>query len=149
MISFVLIATWTTDIEITNGLVKNGFIYMFIFGLIQIITAKLHWTWTKKLMTSTGVFGLYLIFHLFTDWRGDWKTQTKHFQNNLHSNRTIEFQMQDKGALGYNRRTVDRIKLFPFISWIKILTPEDVENIDSLTWDKVDIGTNELKLRGG
>jgi hypothetical protein len=148
MISFVLIATWTTDIEITNGLVKNGFIYIFIFGLIQIITAKLPWTWTKKLMASTGVFGLYLIFHLFTDWRGDWKTQAIHFQNNLHSDRTIEFQMQDKGALGYNRRTVDRIKLFPFISWIKILTPEDVENIDSLTWDKVDIGTNELELRG-
>jgi hypothetical protein len=149
IISLLLIGTLMSDIEITNGVVKKGLIYIFILGLISIVTIKKPWTLTKTLAVSTLVFGLFLIFKLYTDWRGDWKTQTVIYQNNHLSNRTIEFQLQNKGALGYNRRTVDRLKIIPFVSWTKKLTKENLENIDSLTWDKVDIDLNEQGLRGG
>ena len=149
MISLLLIGTLTTDIEITNGLIKKGLIYIFIFGLVRIVTIKRLWTLTKRLTISTVAFGLFLIFNLYTDWRADWKTQTIIYTNNHLSNRTIEFQLQDKGALGFNRRTVDRLKLFPFISWTKKLTEENLKNIDSLTWEKVDIDLNEQGFKGG
>ena len=90
-----------------------------------------------------------MIFNLYTDWRADWKTQTIIYTNNHLSNRTIEFQLQDKGALGFNRRTVDRLNLFPFISWTKKLTEENLKNMDSLTWEKVDIDLNEQGFKGG
>ena len=149
MISLLLIGTLTTDIEITNGLIKKELIYIFIFGLVKIVTIKRPWTLTKRLTVSTVAFGLFMIFNLYTDWRGDWKTQTIIYTNNHLSNRTIEFQLQDKGAFGFNRRTVDRLKLFPFVSWTKKLTEENLKNIDSLTWDKVDIELNEQGFKGG
>jgi hypothetical protein len=66
---------------------------------------------------------------------------------NLHlSNRTIEFQLQDKGSRGYNRRRVDRIKILPFIEWTNEIGHEP---IDTLTWKKVDIHVNEMGLKGG
>ncbi len=59
---------------------------------------------------------------------------------NLHlANRTIEFQMQDFGVLGTNRRTVDRIKIFQYFDWTKEI---NANNIDTLTWKKVDIDIN-------
>jgi len=149
MISLLLIGTLTFDIEITNGLIKKGLIYVFILGLVKIVTIKRPWTLTKTLTVSTVVFGLFLIFNLYTDWRGDWRTQTIIYRNNHLYNRTIEFQLQDKGALGFNRRTVNRLKLFPFVSLTKELTEEDLKNIDSLTWDKVDINLNEQEFKGG
>ena len=149
IVLLLLIGTLTTNIEITNGLIKKGLIYIFIFGFIKMLTTNLSWTLTKKLALSALIFGMFVIFKQFTDWRGDWKTQTILFQNKHLFNKTIEFQLQGKGALGFNRRTVDRLKVFPFISWTKRLTDEDLKKIDSLTWDKVGIDLNEQNLKGG
>jgi hypothetical protein len=136
MISLLLIGTLITDIEITNGLIKKGLIYIFIFGLVKITTAKVPWELTRRLVVSTVVFGLFLILYYYSYPPGDWKTQTIIYKNNHLANRTIEFQLQGKGALGYNRRTVDRLKLFPFVSWTKELTEENLKIIDSLTAGK-------------
>jgi hypothetical protein len=151
MISLLLIAALTTNIKITNGLINNGLVYIFIFGLVKMVVAKRSWALAKKLVASTAVFGLFLSFQFYTDWswRGDWKTQTILYQNKHLFNRTIEFQLQDKGALGFNKRTVDRIKIIPFVSWTKKLTDENLKNVDSLTWDKANIDLNEQGLKGG
>ena len=149
MTSLLLIGTLTTDIEITNGLIKNVLMYIFISGLVKIVTKGRSWTMNRRLAISTLAFGMFLILSLFTDWRGDWKTQTVIYKNNHLPNRTIEFQLQDKGALGFNRRTVDRLKLVPFVSWTTKLTEENLKNIDSLRWDKVDIELNEQGFKGG
>jgi hypothetical protein len=149
MISLAFIGTLTTDLEVTNGLIKKGLIYFFIFGLVKVLAIKRNGTLTKTLTVSTAAFAFFLIIHRFLDWRGDWKTQTIIYTNNHLSNRTIEFQLQGKGSLGYNRRTVDRFKLFPFVSWTTKLTEENLKNVDSLTWDKVDIHVNEQGLKGG
>jgi hypothetical protein len=149
LISLLILGTLATDIEITNGLIKKVLVYIFIFGLVKIVTIKRSWTLTRTLTLSSVAFGLFLIFSLYTDLRGDWKTQTIIYKNNHLSNRTIEFQLQDKGALGFNRRTVDRLKLFPFVSLTKKLTEENLKKIDSLTWNRVDINVNEQGFKGG
>ena len=61
-------------------------------------------------------------------------------------NRTIEFQMKDVGGLGYNRRTVVRLKLLPYISWIEEI---DLKNVDKADWKEVDIDVNGIGLKGG
>jgi hypothetical protein len=111
--------------------------------------------WIDKRTNRTRLFGIWTFvicnsviafFYLFLDWRGEWKTQTIEYQNLHLSNRTIEFQMQDKGARGYNRRYVDRIKILPFVEWTKEVKSDE---LDTLTWKKVSIYVNELGLKGG
>ena len=141
-----LMATWITDLEVTNHFVNKGLIYILILGLILLLAPG---STARKLTISIVAFGLFLVSAFFLDLRGDWKAQTVIFKNKHLYNRAIESQLQDKGALGYNRRVVDRIKLFPFVSWIKNISQEDLKTIDSLTWDKVDIYLNEQELKGG
>ena len=140
-----LTATWITDLEVTNHFVNKGLIYILILGLILLTPGST----AKKVTISIVAFGLFLVSVFFLDFRGNWKTQTVIFKSRHLSNRTIESQLRDKGALGYNKRIVDRIKLFPFVSWIKNVTQEDLKTIDSLTWDKVDVYLNEQGLKGG
>ena len=149
VISSFLIATWLTDLEVTSRMLNKGLACIFISGLIGLAIRKTSWTVLKKFVFLILVFVVFLTLSHFLDWRGDWKTQTVIFRNNHLSNRTIEFQLQDKGAFGYNRRTVDRVKIFPFVSWTKTLTEQELENIDSVSWDKVDIHVNEQGLKGG
>ncbi len=54
--------------------------------------------------------------------------------------------MQDVGSLGYNRRTIDRTKLLPFVDWVIPIKEPNGYQIDSVTWKKVDIDVNELGL---
>ena len=92
-----------------------------------------------------SVLGIVILIKALS-WGGDWKTQTIIYQNRNSAGRTIEFQMQDIGALGYYKRTVDKIKLLPFVYWIKKI---DEAKIDTLKWREVDIYINELGLKGG
>ena len=94
-----------------------------------------------KLILYTGLtVGFLFILSFPFSWLNlEWKTQTILYQNLHLANRTIEFQMQDFGALGTNRRTVDRIKILPYFDWTKKI---NTENIDTLTWKKVDIDIN-------
>ena len=149
VVSLLLLATLASNLEITNGFVNRGLVFIFILGLIGVVTIRKPWTPMKKLTVATTVFILFLAFKFLTDWRGDWKTQIIMYQHKSLSNRTIESQLQDKGALGYNKRTVDRTKLFPFVSCTKELAVENVNSIDTMTWEKKDIYLNEQGLKGG
>ncbi len=73
-----------------------------------------------------------------------WKTQTILYQNTQHSFRSVEFQMQDFGALGYNKRSVS---VFYFTSFFTITSeiPKDIEK--RVEWIKVDKEINELDLK--
>jgi hypothetical protein len=74
---------------------------------------------------------------------GAWRTQTILYQNGHLSFKTVEFQMQDVGALGYNKRTVEVVYLTPFF----IITSEVIDDIDKrVEWVKVDKYINELEL---
>jgi hypothetical protein len=75
---------------------------------------------------------------------GAWRTQTILYQNGHLSFKTIEFQMQDVGALGYNKRTVEVFYLTPFFM-ITSEFPNDIEK--RVEWVKVDKEINELGLK--
>lgn len=109
--------------------------------------------WLTKRTYNSGILTLGIVlvsfvsigyFSTYYDWRGSWKTQTIKYENLHLKNRTIEFQMQDKGSLGYNRRTVDRIRLLPFIEWT---TETSTSELDTLTWKLVNENVNELGLK--
>ena len=79
---------------------------------------------------------------LFTT--GAWRTQTILYQNGHLSFKTVEFQMQDIGALGYNERTVEVFYLTPLF----MITSEVPSDIDMrVEWIKVDKDVNELGLK--
>lgn len=109
--------------------------------------------WLNKRTYNAGVLTIVVIvisvlsigsFSTFLDWRGPWRTQTLKYQNLHLANRTIEFQMQDKGARGYNRRTVDVIRLLSFLSWT---TKTSTSELDTLTWKLLNEDVNELGLK--
>ncbi len=75
---------------------------------------------------------------------GAWQTQTILYQNKYLSFKTVEFQMQNVGALGYNQRTVEVFYLTPFF----MITKNVLTDIDKKTeWVKVDKNINELGLK--
>ena len=75
---------------------------------------------------------------------GAWRTQTVLYKNGHLSFKTVEFQMQDVGALGYNKRTVEVFYLTPFF----MTTSEVPNDIDRrVEWVKIDKDINELGLR--
>lgn len=128
---------------------------LFYLQLSLFVTGLPLINWFDKRTNGTRLFAVWTFllcnsgiafFYVFLDWRGDWKTQTIKYQNLHLPNRTIEFQMQDKGARGYNRRHVDRIKILPFVEWTKEVKYDE---IDTFSWKKVSIHVNELGLKGG
>ena len=75
---------------------------------------------------------------------GAWRTQTILYQNGHLSFKTVEFQMQDVGALGYHKRTVEVFYLTRFF----MITSEVPNDIDKrVEWVKVDKDVNELGLK--
>lgn len=73
-----------------------------------------------------------------------WRTQKILYQNGHLSFKTVEFQMQDIGALGYNKRTVEVFYLTSFF----MITSEVPNDIDiRVEWVKVDKEVNELGLK--
>ncbi|HBG71131.1 MAG: hypothetical protein A2W93_02495 [Bacteroidetes bacterium GWF2_43_63] len=77
---------------------------------------------------------------------GSWQTQTILYQNRHFSFRTVEFQMQDVGAFGYNKRTVEVFYLTPLFMITGEIPNDEEKRID---WIKVDKYVNELGLKGG
>ncbi len=139
------------SMEIKNQILKR-FIY---FGLLIETPIILLWnlfavkTKTKRIIGTiypTIILVLIFLVHpmkiLFHS--GAWRTQTILYQNSHLSFKTVEFQMQDIGALGYNRRTVEVTYLSPLF----MITNEVPSNIDKrVEWVKIDKDVNELGLK--
>ncbi|WP_146052910.1 hypothetical protein [Aquimarina sp. I32.4] len=73
-----------------------------------------------------------------------WKTQTILYQNGHLPFKKVEFQMQDVGALGYNKRTVEVIYLTDLFM---IVSPVEKDIDQRVEWIKVDKEINELGLK--
>jgi hypothetical protein len=140
-----------TSFDIKSQSVKS-FVY---FGLLVGTLLTLIWnllfikTKAKRIIGTafpTIILTLILIVGpmkiLFST--GAWRTQTILYQNGHLSFKTVEFQMQDVGALGYNKRTVEVFYLTPFF----MITSEVPNDIDKrVEWVKVDKEINELGLK--
>lgn len=73
-----------------------------------------------------------------------WQTQTILYQNNHLKFKTIEFQMQDIGARGYNKRLVEVIQVTPLF----MLTSDAPNNIaNQPEWHKVNKDINQIRLK--
>ena len=75
---------------------------------------------------------------------GAWHTQTVLYQHRNSRFKQIEFQLQDKGALGYNKRIVQVFYLTPL--FIRT-SPVPKKNHLSSEWKKVNLDCNELGLK--
>ena len=75
---------------------------------------------------------------------GAWQTQTVLYQNEHLTFKTVEFQMQDVGAMGYNKRTVEVI----YLTNLFMITGEVPKDIDqSIEWVKVNKEINEIGIK--
>lgn len=73
-----------------------------------------------------------------------WHTQTIDYRHKHFSFRTVEFQMQDVGAMGYNKRTVEVFYITPYF----MITSQVPANIDTnAEWTLVNEDVNELGLK--
>ena len=63
----------------------------------------------------------------------------------MNDQHRIEFQMQDVGAFGYNRRIVE-VETFLFIDFAEEI---DTSQIDKSEWQRVDEYINEIGFKGG
>jgi hypothetical protein len=75
---------------------------------------------------------------------GAWQTQTVLYQNGHLTFKTVEFQMQNLGALGYNKRTVEVLYLTKLFMIVRPV-PKDIDQ--RVEWVKVDKEINELGLK--
>lgn len=75
---------------------------------------------------------------------GAWRTQDVLYKKRNNSFQKVEFQMQDVGALGYNRRTVKVLYLTPLFV-ITSAIPVGIEH--DATWENVNEEVNELHLK--
>ncbi len=72
-----------------------------------------------------------------------WKTQEILFVNIENPRQRIEFQMEDVGSLGYNKRIV-KVNLGFSFNPTSII---DTSKIDKSKWKKVSVSVNELNLK--
>ena len=73
-----------------------------------------------------------------------WKTQKIIYQNGHLNFKKVEFQMQDVGAFGYNKRTVEVTYL---TNLFMIVSPLEKDIDKRVEWVKVDKEVNELGLK--
>lgn len=74
-----------------------------------------------------------------------WKTQTILYRSKENRDHFIAFQLQDKGALGYNRR---RVKIKRINGFLNLVTDYDSDSAPK-DWIEVNENINEVGLKGG
>ena len=140
-----------TSFDIKNQVLKSFIYYGFLVGiplklaynvlLAKKINKKITWIFLPIIVF---VLIYIVVYTKFVFSIGVWQTQTILYQNKYSNAKKIEFQMQDIGALGYNKRTVEVLYLTPLF----IITSEIPNNIDKkIEWIKVDEDINELELK--
>ena len=140
-----------TSLNIKSQLLKS-FVY---FGLIVGTPVALLWNvGTIKIVSRKIILSILPIAIIITILfvgpirfmysTGAWHTQTILYQNGHSNFKKIEFQMQDVGSFGYNKRTVEVLYLTPLLM-ITNDVPGDIEK--KKEWIKVDKFINELNLK--
>ncbi len=140
-----------TSFDIKKQVLKSFVYFSFLIGTPIILLWNLFVIKTKTKRIIGAIYPtVFLVLILFVKpmkilfSSSAWRTQTILYQNGHLSFKTIEVQMQDVGASGYNKRTVEVIYLTPFF----IITNEVSSDIDKrVEWIKVDKEINELGLK--
>ncbi len=150
IISLFILSNWTS-FEVKNQLIKS-FIY---FGIIFMPPLILIWNLIiikrlkyKLLSLILPMIGIAIVVKydalniLFSS--GSWKTQTIVYENKSDNSKRVEFQMQNVGALGYNKRTVE----VNYITGLfMIIKPVEKDIDENENWKKVNKDVNEHELK--
>lgn len=95
------------------------------------------------LLVGTMFFGIIFMANPFLFFGSGYKTQEVIYRYKENPNIRIEFQMEDMGAFGYNRRIVKVTPILFFNNTAKI----DTTQIDQSKWSRVDEYVNKLGLK--
>ncbi len=117
---------------------------IIIFNLILISNLKIKLL-SLIIPVFTLVFSLSIGYTPIIFNSANWKTQTIIYQNIEDDNLTIEYQMQDIGALGYNKR---KVKVRYLTNLFTIVTPIDLDTISESDWLLLNKEVNESGLKG-
>lgn len=135
------------NFDIKNQFIKS-FVYLFsTFGSILIIGINFQQKLNKLtlILPTIGILGVLFLGPLqIMNAKSAWKTQTIMYQNEHLANKTIEHQLQDVGAKGYNKREVETFYLTKHFMLIAEV-PKDIEN--RIEWIKINKEVNELNLK--
>ena len=134
-----------TDLYLTDYRVHFFFLFFAASSFVVIIGHLF-----KKLQTNKSIFitfiivGIVCFLKAFFTWGGDWKTQTRMYQNIENQNKTVDIQLRaDKFNFGYKERVVEIYTIAPFMQWT---TDVDTTKMDESKWKRVDLKLNEMKL---
>jgi len=140
-----------TSFEIKSQTIKS-FVY---FGIMVLTPLTLIWNlWTIKTakwkiigstISTLTLVGILIVGPLKIAFSSSaWRTQKVIYLNGHFNFKKVEFQMQDVGALGYNKRTVEVIYLTDLFM---IVSPVEKDIDKRGEWVKVDKEVNELGLK--
>ena len=137
--------------DIKNQILKSICYFGILIGALIILINSIL-TFQKNWMKISGILLplLFLVMILsagvlnFTNSTSSWKTQTIEYEHAHSNSLKIEFQMQNVGAFGYNKRTV---KVF-YLSDLFMIISEIPKNIETkIEWKKVNKSVNEHELK--
>jgi hypothetical protein len=140
---FTYLSDWSFQVSWVR-ILFNFLTYMGLPILFAFQSSK-----TKRHLYFYLAFGAFLVTGIglkvndFLNWGGGYKVQSIEYIHRFDS-RQIEFQMEDLGAIGYNKRTVETDT---WLGLLKKASNVDIENISLSEWKKVDIHVNELGLK--
>lgn len=152
LLAILFLADIYTTFEIKNVLLRyfvySSFIFspiLIIFNLILISDKRVKLIGLIIPILALVVclnFGYMKIIFNSTNW----KTQTILYENRSNDNLTIEHQMQDIGAFGYNKRTVS---VYNIMGLFAVIKPIEIDTISKTNWNLLNNHINEMELKGG
>lgn len=140
----LLLADLLTSLEINCSIIYSTSLFISLISLFLILDVIYLKNKVKKFNLFAFSASLFISLVVFALFPSQWQTQTLLYKHGHFSLKTIEFQMQDIGSRGYNKRIVERTKILPGISLIEL--KKDTSTI-SLPWIKSNIEINELGLK--
>lgn len=137
--------------DIKNQALKSVIYFIFLIGTPTVLLWNLFTIKTKtKRIIGTLYPTIFLILIIIVNpllilfSSGAWRTQEILYKSAHSSFKTVEYQMQDIGARGYNKRTVEVLYLTPLFT-ITSDVPNDIDN--RVEWKRIDKDVNELGLK--
>jgi hypothetical protein len=139
----------STEITFTSDLSTLIFIFITTSGLplilvlttIEVRKQRAFIIWFFALITATTIG---FRFNTFINFGSGFKTQTITHRSVSNPEKRIEFQLDDLGAFGYNKRTVIISRICCFLQMEQVIDPD---SFNYSHWKLVDEDVNELRLK--
>ncbi|SFU41978.1 hypothetical protein SAMN05216480_10331 [Pustulibacterium marinum] len=154
LIAFMTVLPWCSSLEFNQVSIQILFYSITSSGLPLVLFLTTKNTirkrklllWTFLLIVGTAISLIIVDLITFGTLHSEYATQVVKYVHKEDEQKRIEFQMEDIGAFGYNRRTVEVVPCCFLFSWVKVINEND---IDQSEWLYINEYKNELKLKGG